>query len=35
MGLRLDKGRAFYVSVTALLLFPCDLSQALFLLCFH
>lgn len=33
--LRLNKGQAFYVSITALLLFPCDLFQASLLLCFH
>lgn len=35
MGLRLNKGRAFYVSITALPLFPSDLFQASLLLCFH
>lgn len=35
MGLRLNKGRAFYVSITALLLSPSDLFQASLLLCFH
>lgn len=32
MGLRLNKGREFYVGITAVLLFPSDLLQALLLL---